>query len=139
MKSELVKINAESHVKFLQKNLSYQRMIFLRFHKILKICSAGSHQIFTFLHDLPFHALPIDPCNTVGINPILSDLNTPRTLNWAGGTLKPIKMIGMNSRFAKIYKKAQEKKMAEQLNNFEKFEQQKFQACVFSTQRPPDD
>ena len=112
MKSELVKINAESHVKFLQKKLSYQMMIFLRFHKILKICSAGSHQIFTFLQDLPFHALPIDlvPCNTVGINPILSDLNTPRTLSWAGGTLKPIKMIGMNSRFAKIYKKAQGQK-----------------------------
>jgi hypothetical protein len=33
----------------------------------------------------------------------------PELQNWAGGTLKPIKFIGMNSRFAKIHKKAQEK------------------------------
>ena len=38
---------------------------------------------------------------TVGINPILNDLNTPELQNWSGGTLKPIKLIGMNSGFAK--------------------------------------
>jgi hypothetical protein len=34
----------------------------------------------------------------------------PELQNWAGDTLKPIKLIGMNSRFAKIHKEAQEQK-----------------------------
>jgi hypothetical protein len=34
----------------------------------------------------------------------------PELQNWARGTLKPIKLIGMNSRFAKILEKAQEQK-----------------------------
>jgi hypothetical protein len=32
----------------------------------------------------------------------------PELQNWAGGTFKPIKLIGINSRFAIIDKKAQE-------------------------------
>jgi hypothetical protein len=40
------------------------------------------------------------------------------------------KLIGMNSRFAKINKKTQEQKMVEKLNNFEKFERKiKYQPC----------
>ena len=42
--------------------------------------------------------------------------------NWTGGTWNTIKLIGMNSRFALIHKKAQE-----QISG------------LFSTQRPPDD
>ena len=30
--------------------------------------------------------------------------------NWTGGALKPIKLMGMNSRLAKIHKKVQEQK-----------------------------
>ena len=49
--------------------------------------------------------------HTVGINPILSDLNSPWASNFkAGGTLKQIKLIGMNFRFAKIHKMAQEQR-----------------------------
>ena len=47
----------------------------------------------------------------MGINPVLSDVNTPQT--WAGGTLKTIKVIGMNSRFSKNHKKIIGTKMAE--------------------------
>ena len=42
----------------------------------------------------------------------------PELQNLAGGTLKLIQLIGINSRFALIEKKAQ----GERLNNFEKFE-----------------
>ena len=121
MKSELVKINAESHVKFLQKKLSYQRMIFfLRFHKILKICSAGSHQIFTFLHDLPFYALPIDSCNTCNFEAHQNDRN--------------------ELQICKNLQKGTGTKMAEKLNNLEKFEREKNQiSALFSSQRPSDD
>jgi hypothetical protein len=47
----------------------------------------------------------------VGINPILSDLNTPPTskLGWRYFEANKID-IGMNSRFAKFHKKAQEQK-----------------------------
>ena len=34
----------------------------------------------------------------------------PELQNWPVGIFKPIKFIGMNSRFAKIHKKAQEQK-----------------------------
>ena len=36
--------------------------------------------------------------------------SNPEFQNWAGGTLKPMKSIGINSRFALIDKKAQEQK-----------------------------
>ena len=39
----------------------------------------------------------------------------PELQNWAGGILKPIKLIGMNSRFAKIHKKGTGTKMAEKI------------------------
>jgi hypothetical protein len=45
--------------------------------------------------------------------------------NWIGGTWNSIKLIGMNSRFALIHKKAQEHKWLKKLNNFEKFERKK--------------
>ena len=65
---------------------------------------------------------------TVGINPTPSH---PELQNWAGGTLKSIKLIGIHSRFAK---------MAEKLNNFEKFERKKIRfQPLFSTQTPPND
>ena len=44
------------------------------------------------------------------INPILVTSTHPELQNWVGGPLKPIKLIGINSRFAKIHKKAQEQK-----------------------------
>ena len=50
--------------------------------------------------------------------------------NWAGGTLKSIKLIRMNSRFAKVHKKGTGTKMAEKLNNFEKFERKEIQLCA---------
>ena len=54
----------------------------------------------------------------------------PELQNWAGGTLKPIKLTGMNSRFSKNSQKGTGTKLVEKLNNFETFER---------TQRPPDD
>jgi hypothetical protein len=55
----------------------------------------------------------------------------PELQNGAGGTLKPIKLIGMNSRFAKIHEKAQEQKWLGKLNNCGKFEKKKitYQPC----------
>ena len=46
---------------------------------------------------------------TVGINPTLSE--DQGLQNWTGGTWDIIKLIGMNSRFALIHKKAQEHKL----------------------------
>ena len=46
--------------------------------------------------------------STVGINPRLSDLRDQGLQNWTGGTWNIIKLIGMNSRFALIHKKAQD-------------------------------
>ena len=43
----------------------------------------------------------------------------------------------MNTRFASICIKAQEQKMAEKLNNFEKLERKK-KPALFLTQTPPD-
>ena len=48
--------------------------------------------------------------STVEVNPTLSDQGLQ---NWTGGTLNIIKLIGMNSRFAKNCKKAQEQKRLE--------------------------
>ena len=46
---------------------------------------------------------------TVKVNPQLSDLSRDQELqNWTEGTLNTKKLIGMNSRFAKICIKAQE-------------------------------
>ena len=59
-------------------------------------------------HFLPKNHSPFT--NTVGINPIISDLNTPQTSKLGRGTLKSIKLIGMNSRFVNIHKKAHEQK-----------------------------
>ena len=51
------------------------------------------------------------PTITVEVNPTLSDLKGDQRLqNQTGGTLNTIKLIGMNSRFAKICKKSQEQK-----------------------------
>ena len=49
----------------------------------------------------------------------------PEFQNRAGVILKPIKLIGINSRFAKNSQKGTGTKMAEELNNFEKFERKK--------------
>ena len=49
-----------------------------------------------------------------------------------------MKLIGMISRFALIHKKAQKQKVAEKLNNFEKFERKK-KSALFLTHKPPDD
>ena len=56
--------------------------------------------------------IPRRRANTVGINPILSDSKGPGTskLDWRC-TWNTIKLIGMNSRFALIHKKAQEQKL----------------------------
>ena len=76
---------------------------------------------------------------TVGLNPILSDLGpTYRDQglkNWTGGTWDIIKLIGMNSRFALIHKKAQEQKW---LKNWTILKRNQISA-LFSTQRPPDE
>ena len=44
----------------------------------------------------------------------------------------------MISRFALIHKKAQKQKVAEKLNNFQKFERKK-KSALFLTHKPPDD
>ena len=49
--------------------------------------------------------------------------------NWAGDTLKPIELIGINSRSAKIHQKAQEQTWLKR-NQI---------SALISTQRPPDD
>ena len=54
----------------------------------------------------------------------------PELQNWAGGGGN----LGMNFRFAKIHKKAQEQKMAEKFGKFEKFEKKKNQtSALFSS------
>ena len=65
----------------------------------------------------------------------------PKLQNWTEGTLKPIKLIGMNFRFTKIHKNSQKgtgTKMAEKLNNFERFDKENQISALFSTQRPLD-
>ena len=44
----------------------------------------------------------------------------PELQNWAGGTLKLIKLIGMNSRIRKNSQKGKGTKIAEKLNNQKK-------------------
>jgi hypothetical protein len=65
------------------------------------------------------HLLP----TTVGINPILSDLNTPQTLGWRYFEAKIIIMNEVQIR--KNSQKGTGTKMAEKLNNFEKFERKR--------------
>jgi hypothetical protein len=60
----------------------------------------------------------------------------PELQNWAGGTLKPIKLIGMNYRFTKIHKKDTGTEMAEKLNNFEKIERKKIKHQPCSQPNP---
>ena len=78
--------------------------------------------------------------STVGINPRLIDLKGPGTskLDWRYLEHNKIDrnelQIGTNSQ------KATGTKMAEKLNNFEKFERKKSQnSALFLTRRPPDD
>ena len=77
--------------------------------------------------------------STVGINPRLSDLKGPGTSS--GGTSNKIELIGMNSRFALIQKKAQEQKLLKNLTILKNLKEKKvkFQPCIKPTQRPPDD
>jgi hypothetical protein len=76
---------------------------------------------------------------TVGINPRLSDLKGPGTskLDWRYLEHKIDRnelQIRTNSQ------KGTGTKIAEKLNNFEKFERKKSQiSALFITQRPPDD
>ena len=90
-------------------------------------CLALHNQLFleAMLYSFYRHVYLLAVNSTVGINPIISDLNTPQTSKLGRGTLKSIKLIGMNSQ------KGTRTKMAEKLNNFKKFERKKvkFQPC----------
>ena len=65
----------------------------------------------------------------------------PKLKTWAGGTLKPINNIDRNElQIRKNSQKGTGTKMAEKLNNFEKFKRNKNKIlALLSTQRPPDD
>jgi hypothetical protein len=68
-------------------------------------CLALHNQLFleAMLYSFYRHVYLLAVNSTVGINPIISDLNIHELQNWAEGTLKPIK-------FANIHKKTQEQK-----------------------------
>ena len=62
--------------------------------------------------------------------------------NWAGGTFKLIKLIGINSRFALIDKKAQEQKWLKNLTILKNLREKKksnFSPVLNPDTSPPDD
>ena len=81
----------------------------------------------------------------MGINPVLSDLNTPQTSKLGLGYFEANKIDRNELQIRKNLQKGTGTKMAEKLNNVEKFERKKNQistsliSTLFSTQRPPDD
>ena len=87
--------------------LKLLRTLFKKFYKKALMLTV-LNIFFRFCHVLPKYI-------TVKDNPQLIEPHTPR--NWSGGTLKPIELIGINSRFALIHKKGTRTKMVEKLNN----------------------
>ena len=61
----------------------------------------------------------------MGINPILSDLNTPRTSKLGWRYFEANKIDRNELQIRKNSQKGTGTKMAEKLNNFEKFERKK--------------
>ena len=77
---------------------------------------------------------------TVGINPRLSDPQGPGTSKLDWRYLEHNKIDRNELQIRTNSQKGTGTKMAEKLNNFEKFERKKNQiSALFSTQRPPDD
>ena len=77
---------------------------------------------------------------TVGINPRLSDLKGPGTSKLDWRYLDHDKIDRNELQIRTNSQKGTGTKMAEKLNNFEKFDRKKNQiSALFSTQRPPDD
>ena len=76
---------------------------------------------------------------TVGINPRLSDLRGPRTSKLVWRYLEHNKIDRNELQIRTNSQKGTGTKIAEKLNNFEKFERKKSQiSALFLTQRPPD-
>ena len=76
----------------------------------------------------------------MGINPIISDLNTPRTSKLGWRYFEANKIDRNELQIRKSSQKGPGTKMAEKMNNFENFERKKnLISALFSTQRPPDD
>ena len=73
-----------------------------------RILTVSIFYLDTNLSNLEIRRIWYGWSSTVGINPTLSDPFTPR--NSKLGPLKPIKLIGINSRDALIDKKTQEQK-----------------------------
>ena len=71
------------------------------------------------------YRMTIKITSTVGINPILSDLNTLRTSKWGQRYIEANKMDKNELQIRKNSQKGTETKMAEKLNNFEKLERKK--------------
>ena len=78
--------------------------------------------------------------STVGINPRLSDPFTPRTSKLGWRYFEANKIDRNKLQICTNWQKGTGTKMAEKLNDFEKFERKKNQiSSLFSTQTPPDD
>ena len=76
----------------------------------------------------------------MGINPRLSDLKGPGTSKLDWRYLDHDKIDRNELQIRTNSQKGTGTKMAEKLNNFEKFDRKKNQiSALFSTQRPPDD
>ena len=78
--------------------------------------------------------------STVGINPRLIDLKGPGTSKLDWRYLEHNKIDRNELQIRTNSQKGTGTKMAEKMNNFEKFEWKKCQiSALFFTQRPPDD
>ena len=76
----------------------------------------------------------------MGINPRLIEPHTPRTSKFGWRYFEANKIDRNQLQIRTISQKGTGAKMAEKLNNFEKFHRKNHQiSALFSTQRPPDD
>ena len=76
----------------------------------------------------------------MGINPRLSDPLTPQTSKLGWRYFQANKIDRNKLQIRTNWQKGTGTKIAEKLNNFEKFEKKKNQiSALFSTQTPPDD
>ena len=71
------------------------------------------------------HFQTAKPSITVGINPVLSDLNTPQTSKLGLRYFEANKIDRNELQIRKNLQKGTGTKMSEKLNNFEKFERKK--------------
>jgi hypothetical protein len=77
--------------------------------------------------------------STVGINPVLSDLNTSQTSKLGWRYFEANKIDRNELQIHRNSQKGTGTKMPEKLNNFERFDKENQISALFSTQRPLDD